>query len=628
MVSCRFRSTNLLTEMPKEPLIPYHKVIRSLPGVFVIALAEAPDFTIAAASKGYSKASRLNSKELIGQNVLSALTRGAFQLRAAGVAQLKKAIAQACGTGRPVKMNDQPILIHKPNGANNVNELLYTIQVFPMADLKRKVTHLLISMSPPESVPDVTHKYHKLVDASPDAIVLIDDERKIVEMNQSAEEMFGYGKIELIGHEIEKLVPPRHRRVHRASHDAYFQQPSVRRMGSDLQLFAVRKDGTEFPVEVGLVPLFSGRSLQIGATIRDISERKKNEEHLKASERRYRLMFNENPYPTFICDLATHKFLEVNDSATIKFQYSHEEFGQLTTQDIFFSLPADRSKTTGPDSGLPQTFETGMYRAKKKDGEFRIIEIKSFYLDYGGRLARQITVNDVTEIVRLQEALVQHQQTMEYQIREAMFRAQEEEREHLGRELHDNVNQLLATARLFFVTRQEEDEHPDEILRKGIVNLDKAIAEIRQLALGLVIHEIMEAGLINSLKHLVETINLTKKVRIKLRTHLLGIEMTEDQQIAIYRIVQEQLSNILRHSHAKEVRIELTSKDHEITLRIIDDGKGFNAKEARKGIGITNIINRVKLFDGDVKIDTGPNRGCQLEVQMAAKMSKKLTKAK
>lgn len=612
----------------KEPLNEYTRIIRSLPGLYMIASMKPPRYCIAAVSNAWLKASRLKSKTLTGQNALAVFSRESFRLTVSGKAALKRAMKQAADTKRPVTLRGQPILTRTGKGPSTAKPVWWDILISPLPGLKNEITHILISMTAAPVLRDAKYNYRELVDASPDAIVLIDEKRKIVELNQSAKKMFGYTKRELIGHEIEKLIPARFRQPHKVLHEVYFAHPSARRMGSDLELFAIRKDGSEFPVEIGLLPLLSEKGLQIGATIRDISDRKKNEERLKASERRYRLMFNENPYPTFICDSATHRILEVNDSATVSFQYSHEEFGRLTTHDIFFGLQPEQSMSTGPVAGLPHSLEIGKYRARKKDGEFRIIETKSFYLDYQGKLAIQILVNDITEVVKLQEALINHQKLMEHQIREAMFRAQEEEREHIGKELHDNINQLLATARLFFMTKQEEDNHPDELLSKGILNLDKAIAEIRQLASGLVMHEIMEAGLVTSLQSLVDTINLTKKVRIELRAQLYSIEMTEDQQIAIYRIVQEQLSNILRHSHAREVRIELRSKHREITLRIKDDGKGFDAGEVRKGIGITNIINRVKLFDGDVRIDTGPNKGCQLEVQMSAKSSKKLTVVK
>ncbi|MBS1604957.1 MAG: hypothetical protein JST42_19995, partial [Bacteroidetes bacterium] len=189
-----------------------------------------------------------------------------------------------------------------------------------------------------------------------------------------------------------------------------------------------------------------------------------------------------------------------------------------------------------------------------------------------------------------------------------MFLAQEEEREHIGEELHDNINQLLATARLCLMAGQEEVETSTAVVRKGVDYLDKAIVAIRQLSKRLVMREIIQTGLVNSIKDLMETINMTKRLELELEvSDHLEEGLKEDEKIAIYRIIQEQLSNIFRHSRASRARIQLMKADHKIDLRIEDNGKGFNPRQTTKGIGITNIINRAKLLDGEVAIDTGPD---------------------
>jgi signal transduction histidine kinase len=244
-------------------------------------------------------------------------------------------------------------------------------------------------------------------------------------------------------------------------------------------------------------------------------------------------------------------------------------------------------------------------------------EIRTSLVDYYGKLAQQVLVNDITENRRLQQELNLQGQLREKQITEAIFIAQEEEREHIGKELHDNINQLLATAKLCFMAGEQEHGITGELMSNGLKALDTAITEIRNLSKGLVGHEIMQAGLINSIKDLIDTINLTRKLQIELKvTGPVEENMKGEEKLAIYRIIQEQLSNVIRHSHASHVRIDLGRNAFEVVLRIDDDGKGFNVRTARKGIGITNIINRVKLLDGDVRIDTSPDKGCMLEVQM------------
>ena len=95
--------------------------------------------------------------------------------------------------------------------------------------------------------------------------------------------------------------------------------------------------------------------------------------------------------------------------------------------------------------------------------------------------------------------------------------------------------------------------------------------------------------------------------------------LNEEQKVTIYRIVQEQLNNVLKHAQASSVNIQLNTAGDHVNLLIEDNGKGFDTNAQRKGIGITNIISRAELFNGKVKIDSSPGNGCRLEVILDTK---------
>jgi two-component system, NarL family, sensor histidine kinase UhpB len=95
--------------------------------------------------------------------------------------------------------------------------------------------------------------------------------------------------------------------------------------------------------------------------------------------------------------------------------------------------------------------------------------------------------------------------------------------------------------------------------------------------------------------------------------------LNRDQKIAVYRIVQEQLNNILKYANASRVSIQLKNESGRIRLDIADDGDGFDPKAKRKGIGITNIISRAELYNGHVQIDSEPGKGCRLGVTLNVK---------
>jgi len=589
------------------------KIIDSLPGLNIIIKDKSNDFRILAASKAWIRKEGLKIKEVQGLPFLDLFAEPAFHLEEKAFRALREHLEQVIMTGRPIDLAGQELenRSHQPPAS-----CWWDFHIAPLPDGSGRISHLLISIDDKTETARLERHFHELLEMSPDAIVVVGENSKILDINASAEKLFGYSKSELVGRKIETLVPPRYRHQHRLSHAEYFSKPKVRPMGSGLQLHAIKKDGTEFPVEINLSPLLFGKSSQIATIVRDVSDKMRNESQLRSSERRYRLLFNENPYPVFIYDPSSLSILEVNESAVSTYGFSRDELKQMKIQQIFISIPGDGGMAASQKRYQPGSRRL-VWHTKKKNGDILVGEIRTSFLDYYGKLAQQVLVNDITENIRLQKELTLQGKLREKQITEAIFIAQEEEREHIGKELHDNINQLLATAKLCFMSVEPEHDINDELMSSGLKALDSAITGIRNLSKGLVRNEILQAGLVNSIKDLIDTINLTRKLQIELKVAgPVEENMKEEQKLAIYRIIQEQLSNVIRHSHASHVRIDLGRKAHQLVLRIDDDGKGFNARTARRGIGITNIINRARLMDGDVRIDTSPDKGCMLEVQM------------
>jgi two-component system sensor histidine kinase UhpB len=219
-------------------------------------------------------------------------------------------------------------------------------------------------------------------------------------------------------------------------------------------------------------------------------------------------------------------------------------------------------------------------------------------------------VYDVTERVRLEKELALQHRLKQQQITEVVLGAQERERFELGQELHDNINQILATSKLYLDVAIEEREPRIELLAKSRNNISMAIEEIRRLS----------KELIQSIKELIRSIQMVKKMKIRLA--ISGVDenaLLPEQKINVYRIIQEQLNNILKHAQASSVSIELNKHHEQIRLRVEDDGKGFDPRMRRDGVGISNIMSRAELYNGKVEIDSSPGKGCRLEVILNSK---------
>ena len=116
--------------------------------------------------------------------------------------------------------------------------------------------------------------FRGLLESAPDAIVIVEESGRIALVNRKTEELFGYGRAQLIGHDVEMLVPERFRAQHPALRNGFFAAARARPMGAGLELFAVRRDGSEFPVEISLSPLETDSGILVSAAIRDVTERR------------------------------------------------------------------------------------------------------------------------------------------------------------------------------------------------------------------------------------------------------------------------------------------------------------------------------------------------------------------
>ncbi len=159
--------------------------------------------------------------------------------------------------------------------------------------------------------------YRALVDAAPDAVVVVDETGKVLLVNRETERLFGYSRQELLGQVVEILLPDRFRGKHHVLRSAYMEAPRVRPMGSNLELYGARKDGSEFPIEVSLSPIPTDHGTLVYSAIRDVTERKR-------SEIRFQTLFDSAPDAMVVMDQAG-KIALINSPAEKLFGYSKRE---------------------------------------------------------------------------------------------------------------------------------------------------------------------------------------------------------------------------------------------------------------------------------------------------------------
>ena len=200
---------------------------------------------------------------------------------------------------------------------------------------------------------------------------------------------------------------------------------------------------------------------------------------------------------------------------------------------------------------------------------------------------------------------------------EAIIKAQEEERKQLGEELHDNINQVLATTKLYLELARENPSMQGDMILRSSENISVVIAELRKLSKSLSPPSLGDLGLVPSIEDLLNSILHASKLQVS----FFHDEFNEDsidneKKLTVYRIIQEQMNNILRHANAHDVTIELKNNESHLNLTISDDGVGFDPDVPFTGIGLKNIKNRAKLYNGTMHIDTAPGEGAVLHVRI------------
>jgi two-component system sensor histidine kinase UhpB len=359
--------------------------------------------------------------------------------------------------------------------------------------------------------------------------------------------------------------------------------------------------------------------------IRYSRERLRNLLYLRESEERYRELFNNNPMPMWVFDADSFCFLEANSAAVQHYGYTQDEFLTKTLADIRVDGHRDELRQeVAAISNVRDGVKKGIRQHFTKSGQIIFVDIAWHSIMYKDRPAVLVLANDVTERIQLEEELNEQRMTRQRQITEAVIVAQEKERTEIGKELHDNVNQILGASNLYINTAMTDEEMRQELLERSTELISKAINEIRKISKSLITPGLREIGLIESIEDIIDDMRMAKDdLAIELDLQNISEEQIEDRRkLALFRMVQEQLNNIVKHARATRVLIRLSIEGADIVLTVTDNGVGFDVSRHRKGVGITNIISRAELFNGTVEIQSSPGEGCTLSVGLPAGQSR------
>ncbi|MBV8102924.1 MAG: PAS domain S-box protein [Verrucomicrobia bacterium] len=513
---------------------------------------------------------------------------------------------------------------------------------------------------------------------APDAVIIVDENGRITRVNDQVKALFGYTSRELVGKRMEVLIPPRFRDRHVEHRKDYMSGPRLREMGMNLELYALRKDGSEFPVDIMLSPADTDEGRVIIATVRDVTGHKQVEEALRKShqqlEARVRERTAELTYATQTAVAAfenrarqqsavaelSRRALEgrdltsvLDDAVLLVTKVLDVEFCKiLELAENALSLRAGVGWKEGSVGKISLPIGLGSHGGFTLLSSSPVVvedlraetrfKAPAFFLEHGIRSGvsviihgrgkpygilgahtkrqRSFTGDDVHFLQSVADALAA---AIERRVlEEELLKASSREQQRIGQDLHDSLCQQLAGIEFQnSVLVQQLSKTSDaqaEAARIGEL-IRNATKQARALARGLSPVEIEPNGLMAALNNL--AINATNLFRVRCSFECPQAVLLENRASAthLYRIAQEAIGNAVKHGQAKTVLIILKRVDGELILTVKDDGVGFSQDgRAIEGMGLRIMEYRADMIGAMLRIDSlkgeGTTVACRLRL--------------
>ena len=515
-----------------------------------------------------------------------------------------------------------------------------------------------------ESLEHSEERFRSVVETAIDAIVTVDSNGRIIFWNPKAELMFGYKAAEVIGQPVAVIMPERFREAHQRGLNQAASRKKPKISGNIFELVGLRKDASEFPLELSLANWETKEGIFFTAIIRDISERKQAEKELQAArdeleqrvdvrtaelgetnrqlrkqiseceQAQYALQESELKYATLVEDALIGVYI-IQDG---KIEFANEKFADIYGYSKDELPGMDSLNLVHPDDRLlvkklrekrlkgekvPAEYES---KGLKKNGDTIWVMRSLSQITYKGRPAISGIVADISKRRRAEEALRKSDKELRV-LSNQLLSAEEKERKRIARELHDGIGQALSAIKFSVENALLEVRaaaNPIDLgsLEAVIPLTRKTIEEVRRIVKDLRPSILDDLGILATIGWFCrEFQNVYAGIRIETTLDVEEDEVPLYLKTTIYRIMQEALNNVAKHSRANFVSLQLKKTDSDLNLSIQDNGRGFNLdkvmalKTSRRGFGLASMRERAQLSGASFSIDSAPGEGTMISIK-------------
>jgi PAS domain S-box-containing protein len=462
-----------------------------------------------------------------------------------------------------------------------------------------------------EAIRESEMRYRRIVETTNEGVWLLDSTLHNSYVNRQMAEMLGYEPEEMVGRSVFDFYFPDD--IENKKQVLARRQQGVR---EQIEERLRRRDGSELWVRLAATPVFklNGEFDGALAMVSDITDRKRAEEAVRESEKRFRLVANTAPVMIWMSGL---------DRQPTYFNHLWQEFTGQSESVLQNGLPGllhpdDRQRSIDAyrEAFAQRRPFRKECRLRRHDGEYRwMLDIGVPRFNEDGSFAGYIgSCVDVTEHKLAEEA--------RSSLSRRLIEAQEEERTWIARELHDDINQRLALLLVDLESLKQDHPSSNGEARHRIDAVRKRVEQIgddvQALSHRLHSSKLQYLGLEAASAGFCRELSEARNVEIRFHSESVPKDLPKEVSLCLFRVLQEALQNAVKHSGTRHFQVSLCDGTNELALTVRDLGVGFDPEGAinRHGLGLTNMNERLKLVGGKLFIDSQPQRGTTIQARV------------
>lgn len=453
--------------------------------------------------------------------------------------------------------------------------------------LENKLTEFNIELK--KQVSEKTRQLTEIFERLTDGFIALDSDLRYTYLNKKASELIHRDPAEMLGKHVWSEFPEAiGSSTYHAFNTALKEKKYVVNIDS-YEPLGIHQENHIYPSDNGLVVF-----------IRDITEKRKAQMALQEREARYRTLVEEAADAIMVYSPKLNTYVEVNKKAAEMFGYSEEELKTKSPEDFLFHddpIPVPREKL---ESGEAISIER---RMKRKDGTGLMVETTAKKLPDGNYLA---FIRDITERKLAEEQTKRLSDELRV-LTNHLQKVREEERTHIAREIHDELGQQLTVMKMdaSYVNKKIGEDQPliKEKMNELLKMIDHTVKSIRRISSELRPSLLDDLGLIAAMEWHLDEFERRSGISKEFHSEVQALDLPDNVKINLFRIFQESLTNVARHSGGTHVIVKLNKSENELILTITDNGKGFDKENAgKKTLGILGMKERTIMIGGTYDI--------------------------